>query len=82
VGITERGQLSAGSPGFRRLNPGHPVEMIDYIHANPVRRGLVERAKEWKWSSAGWREGKNSLRPDLVETGGLNPFYGRKRQES
>ncbi len=25
---------------------------IDYIHANPVRRGLCERAVDWPWSSA------------------------------
>jgi REP-associated tyrosine transposase len=29
---------------------------IDYIHRNPVRRGLVERAIEWPWSSARWSE--------------------------
>jgi putative transposase len=27
---------------------------IDYIHMNPVRRGLVEKAVDWKWSSAAW----------------------------
>ena len=26
--------------------------MIDYIHANPVRRGLCERPTDWDWSSA------------------------------
>jgi putative transposase len=26
--------------------------IIEYIHANPVRRGLVERAEDWIWSSA------------------------------
>jgi len=25
---------------------------IDYIHANPVRRGLVHTPAEWEWSSA------------------------------
>jgi len=25
---------------------------IDYLHDNPVRRGLVERAVDWKWSTA------------------------------
>jgi putative transposase len=30
--------------------------MIDYIHLNPVRRGLVKKATEWKWSSAAWCE--------------------------
>ena len=28
-------------------------EKIDYIHANPVRRGLVEHPGDWPWS--GWR---------------------------
>jgi putative transposase len=27
---------------------------LDYVHLNPVRRGLVERAAAWRWSSAGW----------------------------
>jgi len=27
---------------------------IDYIHLNPVRRGLVDRASDWRWSSARW----------------------------
>ena len=43
-------------------------EMIDYIHMNPVRRGLVEHARDWKWSSAGWYEGLplNDLEPDPI----------------
>ena len=32
-------------------------EVIEYIHANPVRRGLVERPIDWYWSSAGFWEG-------------------------
>ena len=34
-----------------------PVEIrkqIDYIHNNPVRRGLVENAVDYRWSSAGF----------------------------
>jgi putative transposase len=27
-------------------------EVIDYIHFNPVRRGLVQRPEDWPWSSA------------------------------
>lgn len=26
-------------------------EKMNYIHQNPVRRGLVERAQDWAWSS-------------------------------
>jgi putative transposase len=42
--------------------------MVDYIHHNPVRKELVERATDWKWSSAGWVAGlePNILRPDPI----------------
>jgi putative transposase len=30
--------------------------MIEYIHLNPVRRGLVELAIDWPWSSAAYYE--------------------------
>jgi putative transposase len=33
------------------------LRMIDYLHNNPVRRGLVERACYWRWSSAAHYEG-------------------------
>lgn len=33
---------------------GELVEKIDYIHMNPVRRGLVARPGEYRWSSLGW----------------------------
>ncbi|MBM4109488.1 MAG: transposase [Phycisphaerae bacterium] len=32
-------------------------EKIRYIHANPVRRGLVRQAADWAWSSARWYAG-------------------------
>jgi len=34
--------------------PATLMRMIDYIHLNPVRKQLVERAADWKWSSANW----------------------------
>jgi len=42
--------------GFDRnvIKPGTLMNMIDYIHMNPVRRELVEKPEEWKWSSAAW----------------------------
>jgi len=42
--------------------------MIDYIHLNPVRRGLVETVASWKWSSASWFAGcpLNDLKPDPI----------------
>jgi putative transposase len=58
--------------GFDRnaLEPEIILAMVEYVHANPVRRRLVEIAKDWRWSSAGWHEGKNSLRPDPIDFGG------------
>ena len=50
------------------LNGSTLLEMIDYIHQNPVRRRLTMQAREWKWSSAGWYENLplNTLKPDPV----------------
>jgi putative transposase len=31
-------------------------EKMEYIHLNPVRAGLVEKAVDWRWSSARWYE--------------------------
>jgi putative transposase len=41
-------------PGFdRNLFSRQAIESsIDYIHNNPVKRGLCQRAIDWKWSSA------------------------------
>jgi putative transposase len=49
-------------------NPRTLQSMIDYVHLNPVRKGLVEQARDWKWSSAGWFEGRplNDLQPDPI----------------
>jgi len=33
---------------------------VDYIHRNPVRRGLVETPEEWEWSSYGAWHGSES----------------------
>lgn len=34
---------------------------VDYIHLNPVRRGLCERAEQWSHSSAGYYAGMGSV---------------------
>jgi len=46
-------------PGYdRNLDRAETVlAAIDYIHRNPMRRGLVERSIDWPWSSARWSEG-------------------------
>jgi putative transposase len=38
------------------------IQKTDYIHLNPVRRGLVEKPEDWKYSSAAYYlKGKESL---------------------
>jgi putative transposase len=49
------------SPGVRFWQPRYydfnvwtvekRVEKLKYLHRNPVRRGLVEKPEDWKWSS-------------------------------
>ncbi len=54
---TERLFWQSGGGYDRNIDEPATLElMITYIHQNPVRRGLVERAVDWPWSSAGWFE--------------------------
>ena len=39
------------------VEPSTAHKMVEYIHANPVRRGLVASAEDWEWSSARWYAG-------------------------
>ncbi len=43
-------------PGYdRNITEEKSLERaIEYIHLNPVRKKLVERATDWKWSSIHW----------------------------
>ena len=46
--------------GFNIWSRRKAEEKLDYMHGNPVRAGLVEKAVDWKWSSARWYvEGKS-----------------------
>ena len=46
-------------PGYDRNldNYESTLATIDYIHRNPVRRGLAARSIDWQWSSARWYVG-------------------------
>jgi putative transposase len=43
------------------------LSAIRYIHANPVRRGLVENPLDWEWSSARWWEGDRDVKLAMDE---------------
>ena len=55
----ERFRFWQEGPGYDRNldQPSSVFASIDYIHRNPVRRGLTKRAVDWHWSSARWHEG-------------------------
>ena len=50
------------------VEPRTLIAAIDYVHENPVRRGLVRCAADWRWSSAGWssEDPRNPLQPDPI----------------
>ena len=48
--------------------------MIEYIHRNPIRRGLCEQAIDWEWSSARWYAGIRPVRFEIDAT--LPMTYG------
>jgi putative transposase len=58
--------------------PAAVLAAIDYIHLNPVRRGLCDRAIGWKWSSArAFLLGPGGVRdPDLPGVAGLPAEWG------
>jgi REP-associated tyrosine transposase len=41
------------------------AEKLDYMHLNPVRAGLVQRAVNWPWSSARWYVEHRNVGVDL-----------------
>lgn len=59
---TERRFWQAGG-GFDRnvIQASTLLNMIDYIHANPVRKQLVERPRDWRWSSAAWFDDESDI---------------------
>jgi putative transposase len=61
-------------PGYdRNLTTSQAIAAsLDYIHLNPVRRGLVDRAVDWKWSCASWY----LLNPPRQQRPGLPLIHG------
>lgn len=41
--------------------PKELLETLNYIHLNPVRKGLVKTPTDWRWSSASSYEGRDCI---------------------
>ncbi|HUT11932.1 MAG TPA: transposase [Thermoguttaceae bacterium] len=50
------------------VEPTTVHSMVEYIHANPVRRGLVARPEDWEWSSARWYAGLEPVHVQMDRT--------------
>ena len=54
---------------FNVYTRGKKKEKLNYMHANPVVRGLVEHPKDWRWSSwtSYWGGEAGMVRIDVEE---------------
>ena len=58
-GTTGTGHLYQGRfKSFPVQNSGRYLSLMQYVEANPLRAGLVERAEQWPWSSLAIRCGE------------------------
>jgi REP-associated tyrosine transposase len=63
---------SGGGYDRNIVEPTTLLAMIEYLHNNPVRRGLVERAVDWRWSSAAWYV---LMQPTLLQPDPIPPEW-------
>ena len=53
---------------FPVTEPDALRQKLDYMHANPVRKGLVPRPEDWEFSSAAWyANGSGPFRIDSLD---------------
>ncbi len=49
------------------------MRKVNYIHQNPVRADLVERAEDYRWSSVRiWKRCPREDEPLMVDIDGIN----------
>jgi REP element-mobilizing transposase RayT len=64
----ERGELGLWQDGFHPLalwSAAVVQQKLDYLHANPCRKGLVERPEQWWFSSAAQYAGERACCLDV-----------------
>ena len=64
----ERAFWQSGGGYDRNTTKGDTLlAMIEYIHLNPVPKNLVQRAGDWRWSSARWYLGDRTDCPIAID---------------
>jgi putative transposase len=68
----QRGEFGLWQDGFRPealYSTAVFQQKLDYLHQNPVRKGLVQRPEDWWYSSAAFYEGRPEvcMEVDLLE---------------
>jgi REP element-mobilizing transposase RayT len=57
------------------------LELSRYIHLNPVKAGITDRAEDYKWSSYRYYIGKEES-PEWLNTGWLMEEYGKEKKKA
>ena len=75
------GHLWQGRFGSVAMDDAYLANAVRYVAMNPVRAGLVERAEDWRWSSArahlaGEDDGVVRVAPVLERVGDFRAFIG------
>ncbi len=56
-----------GSHAIELHNEGFVWDKVNYIHNNPVKDGFVEKAEDWRYSSASnYLEKENSILNEVI----------------
>lgn len=81
------GHLWQGRFGAVAMDEAHLAAAVRYVSLNPVRARLVERARDWRWSSvaahlAGEDDGLVRVRPVLERYGCFADFLGEAPDEA
>jgi hypothetical protein len=60
------------------------IEKLEYMHQNPVKRGLVQDPKDWPWSSCGFYAGGGDglVKIDLMSGPTLFEFQVKRKMKS
>ncbi len=80
------GHLWQGRYGSVVMDEEHLLNAVRYVTLNPVRAGLVKRARDWPWSSArahlaGQNDAVVDVAPVLERVGNFKEFLGAEFEE-